>query len=70
MLTRDTVKGRGQVEIVEIEELVPEEHLLRKIDAAIDFTPIYGMVEELYSEENGRPSIDLNHSQGSRHIFE
>lgn len=58
MLTRDTAKGRGQVEIVEIEELVPKEHLLRKIDAAIDFTPIYGMVEELYSEENGRPSID------------
>ena len=58
MLTRDTVKGRGQVEIVEIEELVPKEHLLRKIDAAVDFTPIYGMVEELYSEGNGRPSID------------
>ena len=38
---------------------MPKEHLLRKIDTAIDFSPIYSMVEKLYSEENGRPSINL-----------
>ena len=32
--------------------------MLRKIDAAVDFEKIYEMVEELYSEDNGRPSID------------
>ena len=30
-----------------IEELVPEDHLLRKIEAAIDFTHIYELVGDL-----------------------
>ena len=38
--------------------LVPKDHLLRKIDAAVDFTHIYDLVEDLYCEDNGRPSID------------
>ncbi len=49
---------RGVVEIIDTESLVPEGHLLRKIDAAVDFNRIYEMVEALYSEDNGRPSID------------
>ena len=32
--------------------------MLRKIDAAVDFTRLYEMVEPLYCEDNGRPSID------------
>ena len=51
-------KDREQVEFVVIDELVPKEHLLRKIDAAVDFDRVYEMVEPLYSEDNGRPSID------------
>ena len=46
------------MEMVWLEELVPKEHLLRKIDAAADFSKIYEMVEDLYSKGNGRPSID------------
>ena len=46
---------RGILEIVDTESLVPEGHLLRKIDAAVDFNRIYEMVESLYSEDNGRP---------------
>ena len=49
---------RGIVEIVDTESLVPKEHLLRKIDAAVDFNVLYEMVERLYCEDNGRPSID------------
>ena len=49
---------RGVVEIVDTESLVPKDHLLRKVDAAVDFNRIYEMVEPLYSEENGRPSVD------------
>ena len=49
---------RDAIEIVGIDSLVPKEHLLRKIDAAIDFTCLYAMVEPLYSEDTGRPSID------------
>ena len=49
---------RGVVDIVDTESLVPKDHLLRKVDAAVDFNRIYEMVEPLYSEENGRPSVD------------
>ena len=49
---------RDLVELVVIDQLVPKEHLLRKIDAAVDFTQLYEMVEPLYCEDNGRPSID------------
>ena len=51
-------KDREQVELVVIDELVPRAHQLRKIDAAVDFDRLYEMVEPLYSEDNGRPSID------------
>ena len=50
--------GRDLMEMVWLEDLVPREHLLRQIDAAVNFEKIYEMVEDLYSEDNGRPSID------------
>ena len=40
-----------------IEDVVPQNHLLRKIDKAIDFSFIYKYTEPLYSKI-GRPSID------------
>ena len=49
---------RGVFEIVDTESLVPANHLLRKIDAAVDFNEIYDMVEPLYCANNGRPSVD------------
>ena len=49
---------RGVIEIVDTESLVPKGYLLRKIDAAVDFNRLYEMVEPLYSEDNGRPSVD------------
>ena len=49
---------RDVVEIVGIDSLVPKEHLLRKIDKAVNFSRLYEMVEPLYSEDNGRPSVD------------
>lgn len=51
-------ENRGQLEFVSLESLVPQDHLLRKIDAAIDFKKIYEFVEDLYCEDNGRPSVD------------
>ena len=41
-----------------LEGLVPQDHLLRKIDSAIDFTHIYDFEENLYCTDNGRPSVD------------
>ena len=52
------MNNRSLVEIVSLEDLVPEDHLLRKIDEAVDFSKIYEFVEDLYCEDNGRPSID------------
>ena len=52
------VQNRNQVEIICIEDLVPQDHLLRKIERAVDFKKIYAFVEDLYCTDNGRPSID------------
>ena len=54
--TRKT--NRGIVEIVDTESLVPKDHLLRKIDVAVDFNQLYEMMELLYNDDNGRPSVD------------
>ncbi len=42
---------------ISLEELVPQEHLVRKVDAILDFDFIYPIVEHTYSH-TGRPSID------------
>ena len=46
------------MEFVCIEELVPQDHLLRKIERAIDFDFIRDKVKELYCADNGRPAVD------------
>ena len=50
--------NRTQLEMVALDELVPKDHLVRKIESAIDFEFIYPMVQGLYSEDRGRPSVD------------
>ena len=57
MMTRNNNNERDQLEFIAIDQLVPEEHLVRKIEAVIDFSFIYPLVENLYSTL-GRPSID------------
>lgn len=47
---------QNEVEFVMIEELVPQDHLLRKVEKYIDFSFINEKVRPLYSENNGRPS--------------
>ena len=47
-----------QLEMVTLEELVPKDHLLRKIDRHIDFAFIHDEVRHLYCEDNGRPAVD------------
>ena len=57
MLNREQ-KERSQSEIICIDDLVPRNHLLRKIDERVDFTKIYDIVGKLYSADKGRPSTD------------
>lgn len=47
-----------ELEIVTIDSLVPADHLLRKIDAVIDFSFIHDRVAGLYCADNGRPPLD------------
>jgi len=49
---------RNNMQVVDLEGMVPQDHLLRKIDKAVDFNYIYEMVEHLYCEDNGRPAVD------------
>lgn len=48
MLTEEKTIERDTLEIMCTEMLVPKEHLLRKIDAAIDFQRLYEIVGDLY----------------------
>ena len=45
-------------QMINLEDLVPEDHLLRKIDKYIDFSFIEGLTYDLYSHETGRPALD------------
>ena len=49
---------RGVIEMVDTESLVPPGHLLRQVDAAVEFEKLYEIVEPLYGAEEGRRSID------------
>ena len=43
---------------ITIEDLVPDNHFLRRLDQVVDFSFICGEVRDLYCQNNGRPSID------------
>jgi len=47
-----------ELEMVSLESLVPQDHLLRKIEAVIDFSFIHDRVAGLYCPDNGRPALD------------
>ncbi|PWW28869.1 transposase [Cytobacillus oceanisediminis] len=57
MLSKNNPIQRDQLEMVALDQLVPQDHLVRKMEAALDFSFIYDLVRDVYSEV-GRPSID------------
>ena len=58
MLREKAAAQQGEYEIVLLEELVAEDHLLRKIDRAVDFSFIHDLCKDLYCPDNGRPAIE------------
>lgn len=58
MMIKNTKDKRDQIQFVSASALVPENHLLRDIERAIDFSFIYELVKDKYSPDQGRPSID------------
>lgn len=57
MLERNTDK-RYDTKFACLDSIVPEDHLLRKIESKMDFEKVYEIVEHLYCEDNGRPAVD------------
>ncbi len=53
-----SIDKRDQYEMISISELVPNNHLLRKVDTILDLNFVYELVEDKYCLDNGRPSID------------
>jgi transposase len=49
---------QGEMEFVYLEDLIPQDHLLRKIKKHIKFDFIREKTKHLYCENNGRPAID------------
>ena len=58
MLRDRKTQRQGEYELVLLEELVPQDHFLRKVDAAVDFSFIHDMCKDLYCLDNGRPAIE------------
>ncbi|WP_103415280.1 IS1182 family transposase [Vibrio hyugaensis] len=57
-MLQDPSPQQYEFEMVTMEQLVPKDHLVRKIDKAIDFEFIRDQVAHLYCQDNGRPPVD------------
>ena len=57
-MLRETKEKQMKMEMVILENLVPENHLLRKIEKVIDFSFINEICKPYYCEDNGRPAIE------------
>ena len=50
--------GRKEVVMVDLEDLVPKDHLLRKIEKVMDYDWLYERLSPYYCHDNGRPGTD------------
>lgn len=50
--------GRKEVVMVDLDALVPEDHLLRKIERVMDYEWLYERLSPYYCHDNGRPGTD------------
>lgn len=57
-MLRETKEKQLKMEMVILENLVPDNHLLRKIEKVIDFSFINEICKPYYCEDNGRPAIE------------
>ena len=49
---------RNQLEMLCLDQLVPNDHIVRKIENAINFDFIYDYTKDYYCQDNGRPCLD------------
>ena len=50
--------ARKEAVIVDIDTLVPKDHMLRKIDRVMDYEWLYERLDPYYCHDNGRPGTD------------
>ena len=50
--------ARKEPIIIDIDSLVPADHLLRKIEKVMDYEWLYERLEPYYCRDNGRPGTD------------
>ena len=50
--------ARHEPIIVDLEALVPKDHLLRKIEKVMDYEWLYERLDPYYCHDNGRPGTD------------
>ena len=69
MLSKINPIQRDQLELVALEQFVPNDHLVHKIKAALDFSFIYELVKEVYikcKETIERVFADAKEKHGMR----
>ena len=57
-MLKERPQTQSSLEFVSIDELVPRDHLLRKIDRIIDFSFLYNLEKDFYCADNDRPALD------------
>jgi hypothetical protein len=55
LMLKKPMPMQNKLEMVMLEELVPKDYLLHKLDAAVDFEFISEKVAHLYCADNRRP---------------
>ena len=50
--------GRNDAYVIDVDTLVPEGHLVRKIEKVMDYDWLYERLEPYYNHQVGRPGID------------
>lgn len=49
---------RNDIVMVDVDALVPKDHLLRKIEDVMDYEWLYARLSPYYCADNGRPGAD------------
>lgn len=58
MQTRRNKQSQGMILLPSLEEFVPPNHYLRRLDRVLDLSFVHDAVADKYCHNNGRPSID------------
>lgn len=58
MMTIRDMHKRDEMKMFILDQLVPQKHMVRKLDKYLDLSYVYELVGDSYCNNNGRPSID------------